>query len=99
MSPSTCRIARIIEEETGLTRLNILRVRIHSSYIYILRLKKTRIKQISHNGYRYLAAIESNLSREKAISEQKILDPDKIIHIIDEDVVETVINSVGEAGI
>ncbi|CAB4409992.1 unnamed protein product [Rhizophagus irregularis] len=47
----------------------------------------------------YLAAIESNLSREKAISGQKILDPDKIIHIIDEDVVETVINSVGEAGI
>ena len=76
--------------------------------------------QISRDGYRYLAAINSNLPREKAISERKILinklmeqnirigiiditttavvDPDEIPHIIDEDVVETVINSVGKAG-
>jgi hypothetical protein len=77
--------------------------------------------RISRDGYRYLAAIESNLPREKAISEQKILinnlmkqnirigivditttvavDPDEIPHIMDENVVETVINSVGKAGI
>ena len=77
--------------------------------------------QISRDGYRCLAAIESNLPREKAISERKFLinrlmeqnirigivdvtttvvvDPDEIPHIIDDDVVETVINSVGKAGI
>ena len=76
-------------------------------------------KKIKH--YRYLTAIESNLPREKAISEQKIsinnlmeqnirigivdittavaVDPNEIPHIIDEDIVETVVNSVGKAGV
>ena len=77
--------------------------------------------QIPRDGYRYLAAIESNLPKEKSISEQKILinnimeqnirigivditttvvvDPNEVPHIIDEDIVETVTNSVSKAGI
>ena len=91
----------------------------HEKEVAIVRaMDKSRI---SRDGYRYLTAIESNLPREKAISEQKIsinnlmeqnirigivdittavaVDPNEIPHIIDEDIVETVVNSVGKAGV
>ena len=89
----------------------------HEKEVAIVRaIDKSRI---SCDGYRYLIAIESNLLREKAISEQKIfinnlieqkikigivdititvvLDPNETQHITDENIVETVINSVGKA--
>ncbi|RIA81208.1 hypothetical protein C1645_744700 [Glomus cerebriforme] len=91
----------------------------HKKEVAIVRaMDKSRILR---DGYRYFAAIEPSLPREKVISEQKIsinnlmeqnikinvvditttvaVDPNKIPHIIDENVIETVINSVGKAGV
>ncbi|GET66879.1 hypothetical protein GLOIN_2v1778046 [Rhizophagus irregularis DAOM 181602=DAOM 197198] len=91
----------------------------HKKEVAIVRaMDKSRI---SRDGYRYLTAIEPNLPKENAISEQKVfinnlmeqnvkikiinieatavVDPDEVPHIMDENIVETVINSVGKAGV